>query len=79
MKKFIVAFLLGLIATLLIMALGFVVATLRLLVEGHGFHEIVSNFYRSTFLGRGWRIALVPGVAIFLLSLIGGPRLRPPH
>jgi hypothetical protein len=78
MKRFLIALLLGLIMTLLIILLGGAVAFLRLLASGHGPSETLSDIYVLTFLGKGWKIALVGGVVIFLLSIIGGPRSRSP-
>jgi hypothetical protein len=55
---------------------GDCIVFVRLLLGGHNFDFVLSymSIDRKSFM-----IALVPGVAIFVLSLIGGPRKRPPH
>ncbi|MBZ0134558.1 MAG: hypothetical protein K8D98_01395 [Rhodanobacter sp.] len=78
MKKVFTSILLGLIMMLLVMVLGNIVAFLKLLASGHGLHETSSALFGINLLDE-WKIAAVGGVAIFLLSLVGGPRQRPPH
>jgi len=77
MRKLVRSFLLGTLMTLLIFGLSIAVAYLKLIVSGHSLSYINSHIGTS-FVGV-LRIALVGGVAIFLLSFIGGPRSRPPH
>jgi len=76
MKRLVVALLLGLVMMATVIVGGDCIVFVRLLWEGHNLDFVLSymSIDRKSFM-----IALVPGVAIFVLSFMGGPRQRPPH
>lgn len=76
MKRFIIALCLGLTMMAIVIIGSDCIVFIRLLIGGYGLDFALS---RMNIDAKSFVIALVPGVAIFVLSLIGGPRRRPPH
>jgi hypothetical protein len=54
---------------------GGCVVFIHLIADGYGFKSALAE----SFNFKGFRLILYGGAVVFLLSLMGGPRRRPPH